>query len=86
MHICLFNARMSFTIASLTLVAIQEQGPLIPFQIFTASRPASLFYQSHKGILQSFKLNNSYPIQNGSDFNIIAIFSSFLSFHFFLDP
>ena len=32
----------SFTVAPLSLAAIQVQGPLIPFQIFTASRSASL--------------------------------------------
>ena len=74
--------RHSFTVAPLSLATIQEQGPLIPFQIFTASGSASLSFsltlfflnQSHKCILHSLKPNNIHLIQTGSDFTIIAFF------------
>ena len=70
----------SFTVAPLSLATIQEQGPLIPFQIFTASGSASLslfyffFNQSHKCILHSLKPNNIFPYRLGLTSPLLLFF------------
>lgn len=80
-YVCLVPGH-SFNMAPLSLAAIQEQGPPIPFQIFTASRLAFLFYQSHKCILHSFKPNNNIPYRLGLTSTLLLSFC----FFFFLGP